>query len=350
MRTLVAEILRRAGSEDAEARLVADHLVDANLSGHESHGVVLLPIYVRHVGEELVIPNRPAELVRDDGAILLFDGGCGYGRRVAGEAMDAAIERCRDTGVALLALRGAHHIGRVGAYGEMALAAGMVSMHFVNVTDHNPSVAPFAGREARYSTNPVCVAVPGTEETPPVLLDMATSRIPTNKARVALKRGLQLPEGYMIDRHGRPSTNPQDLFDTPRGALLPFGEHKGSGLALICELLAGALTGGGTVQPGNPRRHGIVNHMLSIIVDPARLVDLDWMRAEIDAMIAYVKEAPRADPEIPVLVAGDPERARRIERARDGIEIEDTTWGEILDGGEQAGLPRAEALALVGQG
>ena len=348
LRKFVAEIIRRTGSEDDEANLVADHLVLANLSGHDSHGVGLIPNYIRHFSAGLIKPNTAAKLVTDDGAIMVFDGGLGYGRRVGGEAMAAGIDRCRDTGVVLMGLRGPHHIGRVGAYGEIALAAGMVSIHFVNVVDHDPVVAPFGGTDGRFVTNPVCVAVPGTENTPPVLLDMATSKIAVGKARVAMMRGDQLADGMALAPGGKPTNDPNELFGNPRGALLPFGEHKGSGLALICELLAGVLTGGGTIQPGNPRKSGVINHMLTIIVDPARLVDLDWMRAEIDATIAYVKDSPVADPAKPVLTAGDPERAARAQRSRDGIQIEDATWEAMLDGGETLGLPRAEALALAG--
>jgi len=235
-------------------------------------------------------------------------------------------------------LRGAHHIGRVGAFGEQVIAAGFVSVHFVNVTDHAPAVAPFGGADARYVTNPICVAVPGTETTPPVVLDMATSKIAAGKVRVALNKGETLPPDTVIDAAGRPSTDPAVLYTSPRGALLPIGEHKGSGLALICEILAGALTGGGTIQDRNMREDGIINNMLSFVIDPGRLVDADWMGAEIDALIAYVKESPPAVQGVPVMVAGDPERAARIARDRDGIVIDDTTWSGIVDAAKTVGL------------
>lgn len=348
LRAFVREIIRRTGSADDEATQVADHLVDANLAGHDSHGVGLVPTYVRHFEDGLVHPNTAATKVLDDGAIMVFDGGRGYGRRVAGEAMDAAIARCRETGVVLLGIRGAHHVGRIGAYGEQALGAGLISIHFVNVVDHEPCVAPFGGTDGRFVTNPICVAIPGTEATPPVILDMATSRIALGKARVAMMRGEQLGTDTVLDRHGKPTTEPSVLFESPRGALVPFGAHKGSGLALICELLAGVLTGGGTIQPGNPRLSGLVNNMMSIIIDPARMVDHAWMGAEIDAMVAYVKDSPPADPDRPVMVAGEPERKARAQRSRDGVQIEDTTWGEMLEAGESLGLARSEGTAMAG--
>lgn len=348
LRGFVCEIIRRTGSAADEARQVGDHLVDANLAGHDSHGVGLLPTYVRHFEAGLVRPNTAATKVLDDGAIMVFDGGRGYGRRVAGEAMDAGIDRCRETGVVLLGLRGAHHVGRIGAYGEQALCAGLISIHFVNVVDHEPCVAPFGGSDGRFVTNPICIAIPGTEATPPVILDMATSRIALGKARVAMMRGEKLDRGMMLDRHGKPTTEPGVVFDSPRGALVPFGEHKGSGLALICELLAGVLTGGGTIQPANPRLSGLVNNMMSIIVDPARMVDLAWMGAEIDAMVAYVKDSPPTEPGKPVMVAGEPERKARAQRSRDGLQIEDATWDEMLEAGESLGLPRSEGAAIAG--
>ena len=208
--------------------------------------------------------------MKDDGALLMFDGARGYGRPVAGEAMAAAIARCRQTGVVTMTLANAHHIGRVGAYGEMATGAGLVSLHFVNVTDHRGLVAPFRGTDARFSTNPVCIALPGTDRQPPVLLDMATSAVAMGKIRVARNEGKPAPEGVLIDTSGQPTRDPNVMYGDPHGALLPFGGHKGYALAVVAELLAGAMSGGPTIQPGNERRGGTVNNMFTIIVDPAR--------------------------------------------------------------------------------
>lgn len=339
---LTARIFEGMGSPPDEAALVADSLVVANLQGHDSHGVGLVPTYVAHFEAGGLRPGTAAELVRDEGPLLMFDGRRGFGRRVGGEAMAAAVERCRDTGVVLLTLRNAHHIGRVGAYGEIAMDAGMVSVHFVNVVDHEPCVAPWGGAEARFVTNPVCIAVPPTGRTPATLLDMATSRIAMGKARVAMTSGEALAEGMAVDAEGRGSTDPSVIFSEPQGALLPFGMHKGSGLALMCELLAGGLSGGGTIQPGNPREGSIVNNMVAIVVDPARLVDRSWLDAEIDATVAYVKSARPADAASPVVVAGDVERANRGSRAAEGVVIDDTAWADIVAAGERLGLDRSE--------
>lgn len=342
---LVARIFEAMDTAPDEAELVAGSLVTANLMGHDSHGVGLVPTYVNHFKDGLLKPGTSVEQMRDDGAILMFDGRRGFGRRVGGEAMDAAARRCRETGVVLMTLKNAHHLGRIGAYGEIAMGAGLISLHFVNVIDHAPTVVPFGGAEGRFVTNPVCIAVPGTEATPPTLLDMATSRIALGKARVAMTKGEALPDGLVVDADGQPTTDPSVLYAEPRGALAPFGLHKGSGLALMCELLAGGLSGGGTIQPENPRRHSIVNNMFTILIDPARLVDMDWLRAEIDATVSYVKSARPADPGNPVIVAGDMERANTARRSEHGVEIDDAAWGEILDAGAGLGLDRSEMEA-----
>ena len=347
LRRVGSAILRAGGSDQGEADLVADHLVQANLAGHDSHGVGMIPAYVRHLQGGLVVPNTHVKLVKDDGAVLMFDGARGYGRLVAGQAMAAAIERCRQTGVVTMTLANAHHIGRVGAYGELATGAGLVSLHFVNVADHRGLVAPFRGTDARFSTNPVCIALPGTDRQPPVLLDMATSAVAMGKIRVAKNEGKPAPEGILIDPKGRPTRDPNVMYSDPHGALLPFGGHKGYALAVVAELLAGALSGGPTIQPANERRGGTVNNMFTIVIDPARLAGLDWFRRELEGFVGYVKGSPPADASAPVLVPGDPERIAREERTRTGIAVDATTWEEILEAGEKLGLPRAAALAEV---
>src|SRR5215470_2516062 len=348
LRQLVSTILGRGGSEPAEADLVAGHLVDANLAGHDSHGVGLIPMYVRHIKEGLVVPNTSAKVLKDDGAFLMFDGQRGFGRRAAGEAMAAAMARGRETGVAVVTLANSHHVGRVGAYGEMASAAGLVSIHFVNVADHAGLVAPFRGSDSRFSTNPVCISMPATASQPALLLDMATSGVAMGKVLVAKRAGKRMPEGNLIDPQGVPTTDPEVMYRDPRGSLLSFGAHKGYALAVLTELLAGAMSGGGTIQPENPRRGGVVNNMFSVLVDPARLAGVDWMRREIDGFVSYVKASPPADAANPVLVPGDPERLSRAERLRTGVPLDATTWAELVAAGETMGVKQAQAETLAG--
>jgi uncharacterized oxidoreductase len=183
--------------------------------------------------------------------------------------------------------------------------------------------------------------MPATGKNPAVLLDMATSRIARGKAMVAMNKGERMAEGLILDSDGEPTTDPSVMFREPGGALLPFGEHKGYGLAFFCELLAGVLTGGGTIQPENPRLGGIVNNMLTFVVDPGRLVEHDWMQSEIDAVIRHVKGSPPSVAGELVMVAGDPERKKFAERSSAGIQIDEVTWEEILCAAEDVGISRS---------
>ena len=324
-------IVAAGGSSPAEAEIVAEHLVEANLRGHDSHGVGMLVAYVRDREAGTLSVNQTAEVVSDTGTISVWDARAGYGQVIARQAVEWAVEAARKHGVAVNGLRNAHHIGRVGTYGELAARAGMVSLHFVNVASGPPPVAPFRGREGRFLTNPVCIAIPGTASNEPILLDFATSRVAMGKVRVANNSRKPMMEGALLDHTGQPTTDPSVMYTEPRGAVLPFGEHKGSGLALVCELLAGAIVGSATVSTMTPPERGIINGMLSIVIDPAKLSARDSMMAEIDAMIAFVKSAKPADPDLPVLVAGEPEQITKAERMANGIYIDDETWAQLSD-------------------
>ena len=329
LRAFANRIVAAGGSSPDEAAIVADHLVEANLRGHDSHGVGMLVAYVRDFEAGTLKVNQTPEIVSDTGTISVWDARAGYGQVIAHQAVEWAIEAARQHGVAVNGLRNAHHIGRVGTYGEIAARAGMVALHFVNVASGAPGVAPFRGREGRFLTNPVCIAIPGTSSNEPILLDFATSRVALGKVRVAHNAGKPMLEGALLDHAGQPTTDPSVMYVEPRGVVLPFGEHKGSGLALVCELLAGAIVGSASVTTSTPPERGILNGMLSIVIDPARLSARDSMMSEIDAMIAWVKSAKPADPELPVLVAGEPERLARAERIAHGIEIDKETWSQL---------------------
>ncbi len=240
---LTNRIVTAGGSSPAEAAIVAEHLLEANLRGHDSHGVGMLVAYVRDLDAGTLKVNQTPEIVSDTGTISVWDARAGYGQVIARQAVEWAIEAARKHGVAVNGLRNAHHIGRVGTYGEIAARAGMVSLHFVNVASGPPAVAPFRGREGRFLTNPVCIAIPGTDNNEPILLDFATSRVALGKVRVAHNAGKPMLDGALLDHAGQPTTDPSVMYTEPRGVVLPFGEHKGSGLALVCELLAGAIVG-----------------------------------------------------------------------------------------------------------
>jgi len=192
---LANKIVAAGGSSPAEASIVADHLVEANLRGHDSHGVGMLVAYVRDFEAGHLKANQKPQIVSDTGTISVWDAHGGYGQVIARQAVEWAIDAARKHGVAVNGLRNAHHIGRVGTYGEIAARAGMVALHFVNVASGPPGVAPFRGREGRFLTNPVCVAIPGTGTNEPILLDFATSRVALGKVRVAHNAGKKMMDG-----------------------------------------------------------------------------------------------------------------------------------------------------------
>jgi uncharacterized oxidoreductase len=268
-------------------------------------------------------------VVSEDGSLIVYDGERAWGQIAAREAVMLGIAKARETGVAVVALRNPHHIGRVGTYGELCAEAGLVSFHFVNVTDARPAVAPWRGTDARFSTNPVCIAIPGPEPARPIILDMATSVVAMGKVRVARNKGEQLKPGILLDGEGKATTDPGAMYRQPRGALMTFGEHKGYALAFVCEMLAGALCGSGTMRPERQGGATATNGMLTIVIDPSRLVDRAWLQGEIAAMTAYITASPPAHPDEPVLIPGDPERRTRAERLAMGVPIDEETWREI---------------------
>lgn len=347
LKSVAIAILQKGGSDAREAEWVAAHLVRANLTGHDSHGVGMLPAYVRILEAGLLRPNQEPELVKDEGSILMFDGQRGYGQVVGRLSMEQAIARCRETGLALMTLRNSHHLGRIGTYAEQALARSLVSIHFVNVVDHHPLVAPHRGSDARYSTNPICLAMPGSAKQEPVMLDMATSRVAHGKVRVAHNKGERLPGKLLIDSSGQPTDDAGVMFREPVGALRSLGEHKGYGLALFGELLGGILSGGGTIQPGNKRHLSIINNMFVLVIDPERFVERPWLESELQALVEHCKASPPANPDEPVLVPGEPERLTAKQREKDGIPVDDVTWEQILSAGERLGLDREELTSIA---
>jgi uncharacterized oxidoreductase len=335
LRLQVERIVLGCGSSAAEANAVAANLVAANLSGHDSHGVGMLPRYVDAVLEGGLIPNASVKLTTDMGSLLALDGQRGFGQVVGAQAMQMGIERALQLGTCIMTLSQSHHLGRIGHWAEMALSHGLVSIHFVNVLSR-PVVAPWGGADGRFGTNPCCIGIPlaGRE---PFVLDFATSRVAQGKMRVAYNEGREVEPGHLIDQAGRP-TNQPGVVVVPQspgpsgnvfGALLPFGEHKGYGLAVACELLGGALTGSGTWHKPASAVRTVLNGMLTILIDPKRLGTQETFEREALAFVDWLHQAPAAPGTEAVLLAGEPERKARKIRALSGIELDDTTWSEI---------------------
>ena len=346
---LVTLAARAMGSAAVEAREVAEHLVAANLSGHDSHGVGMLPDYVRLLHAGLLVPNQTLQLVADRGGVLIFDAWRGFGQAMAKEAMRQGIARAKQQGSVAVALRNSAHIGRIGHWAEQCAAAGMVSVHFVNVADHSPLQAPYGCSDARLGTNPFAAGVPGPGGEPALLLDMATSAIAFGKARVARNKGVPVPEGVLIDEHGRPTTDPTTYVDTRQGALLAFGAHKGSGLAILCEVLGAAVTGGMTIAPHHGDQDGIINSMLSFILDLSALGDPGHIASETRAVGEWIKASPPAPGFAEVLLPGEPERRARDRRLAEGVPIDDKSLADILAAIASLGVSDAQLDRALGR-
>jgi hydroxycarboxylate dehydrogenase B len=332
-------ISRRMGSVEAEANEVADHLVRANLAGHDSHGVGMLPTYVRLLGDGLLVPNQTAETVLDAGALLVVDARRGYGQRVAADAVRRAIAKAREFGACVLGLRNASHIGRIGTYAELATEQGCAFTAFVNVADHHDVQATFGAAEPRLGTNPFCAAVPGPDGKP-ILLDMATTTIAAGKARVAHNKGVLVPDGCLIDADGNPTNDPTGFIRDHSGALKAFGLHKGSGLAVMCEIMATAVAGGqGAHQPA---KGGVLNSMLATVIDLSKIGDPAGIIAGAEATRAYVKSARPAAGVGEVLTPGEPERRSSADRARNGIEVDENSWADIRAAALKLGITEDE--------
>ncbi len=348
LESFIAAIFEGAGCDRAEAWRISTHLLGANLAGHDSHGVARVPRYVEWLQAGYVRKGQNAEVVTDGGCFALLEGHFGFGQTVAPQAVELGIERARQHGVSVIALRNAGHIGRVGDYAETAIRAGLISVHFVNVAG-STLVAPFGGTERRFSTAPFSVGVPLPDR--PLVLDFATSLVAEGKVLVASNGGKKLPEGALIEPDGRLSSDPHTLYgDYPpvgprnpangKGAIRAFGDHKGSGLAFMCEMLAGALTGGGTAGPVKGRGR-ISNGMLSFYLSPKHFGTEAEFHEAGRVYLDWVLACRPADPAQPVLAPGDKEAATRAERLAKGVPLQPDTWESILQTARSLGVPEA---------
>jgi hydroxycarboxylate dehydrogenase B len=346
LRQAMRLVVQGFGSTPDEAAAVADNLVDANLLGHDSHGIGMLPRYASAYLEGGLTPNAHVSTLMDAGAMLRLDGHQGFGQVIGREAMALGIARAKGLGCAIVGLGNSHHLGRIGAWAEQAAAAGLISLHFVNVISR-PVVAPHGGARGGFGTNPFTAGVPLAGR-PPFILDFATSVIAQGKTRVAHNKGELLPEGMVIDNQGRPSRDPRWSVVPPLGAILPFGEHKGYGLAALCELLGGALASGlcGHNEDGSKQR--VINGMLTILISPAALGGQAAFEREAEGFVASLLGAPPREGFASVQVAGDPERAKRVLRERDGVPVDATTWQQILDAARQLKVEPEAVRAAAG--
>lgn len=340
LRQFTESVFRAAGTPEEPARVVADALVLANLMGHDSHGVIRIPQYVRMLQDGQIRPDAQPQVVVDLPALAVVDGGWGFGQVIGRMAAALAVEKAKAAGVGVVAVRGANHTGRIGEYPERIARAGLVGIAFSNATAE--LVAPFGGVRPRLSVGVLAASAPRPSaaegDVSPFLLDMACSVIPEGKARVYRNRGLPMPEGAALDAEGRLTTDPNAFYGPPLGMLLPLGgpvAHKGYGLGLLCEILAGGLSGSGcSGEPDVPWANGL----LLLALSPSAFGPAEAFEERVESLLGRMKTCPTALGVEEVLIPGEVE-ARTAQRRRQGIPLDEETVAQIRETARRVGCP-----------
>jgi hydroxycarboxylate dehydrogenase B len=329
LRTVSRGIFEGLGADGEDARTVADVLVEANLAGHDSHGVIRVPQYADSVRAGDTKPAAALTTVRETAATTIHDAHWGFGAAAMSRALAEAMDKARDLGMHAFGIHNCNHIGRLGHYSDIAARAGFVPIMTVNSTGSGAAVAPFGGKQGKLGTNPLSVAFPTAGD--PMLMDMTSSIVAEGKIRVRRNSGESLPEGWILDRHGVPSTEPADFYGPPRGAILPFGgpvAHKGYALSMMAELLSGTLTGAGNVME---REGHIGNGVFCLLMHVGAFRAEEDFRDAASRLGAYVKDCDPADGVDEVLLPGEPEHRTRQARSASGIVVDETTWAALCD-------------------
>lgn len=336
VRQQAMRILAAWGMPDDLAGITAGVLVEADLSGVDSHGVGLLPDYERAVrAGGIDLAARP-RVVREGPAVALVDAGAGFGHPAAEFGMRTAIGRARTNGVGIAAVRNSHHFGAAGHYAAMAVERGMVGM--VTSSANEMCGVPTRGAQARLATNPIAFAAPAGHN-PPFLLDMATTTVAANKVRVHHLTGSPVPPGWVVDGDGRSVEDPEaareHIHQLPAGGLTMLGgtaamsDHKGYGLSMMAHLLAATLGGGAfpAADPMVPGRPDNIGHFL-MAIDPTAFRPTGAFESDVDSAVDELRRTPAAGPD-PVLVAGDPQEAARRQRESSGIPMPPALLGQL---------------------
>jgi LDH2 family malate/lactate/ureidoglycolate dehydrogenase len=342
-------IFRAAGASPENARRVTESLVSSSLSGHDSHGVIRFIQYVKAIEDGQIDPASRPTIIKETPASALIDGAWTFGQVGAEAATRVAIEKARSQGISLAALVRAHHIGRLGEYSEMACEEGMILMLFAGgfggtAGTSTLGVAPFGGAKGVFSTNPLSFGVP-SGEMPPVMVDFATSAVAGGKISLARAKGEHLPPDSILDKHGNPTTDPEEYFDG--GMMTTFGGHKGYGLAVVIEVLGQALTGALEYQDGGGDPVYAPAGSLFIAINPALFVREDSYRTQADAILRKIKAVPPRPGFDEVLTPGEPEQRARATRSREGISLPDRSWESIRQLAEKYGVDLEAALDRV---
>jgi uncharacterized oxidoreductase len=331
---LVRDVFTGWGAPADDATWVATLLVRANLRGHDSHGVIRVPHYVHSLKAGDTNP-KPQITVEDETPVMArIDGDLGFGQVVARRGITLAIDKAKGHGLSAVTLRRTNHVGRLADYAEMAAAEGLIGLVWVNAP-MALNVAPWGGAARRLGTNPHAIAVPGPNRGVAMSLDFATSVWAEGKLKVKFARGEQVPPGIMLNAAGAPSTDPREYYADPVGSLLTMGAHKGYGLSLAVEVLAGVLSGTGAARPD---RGPVQNGALMMCVDVKRFIPLADFHAEVKRFVEFTRSAPLATGATEILIPGEPEERTARERRLHGVPVEDETWRQLRDCAVEVGV------------
>ena len=326
LKRLTTAIFHAAGCQQPEAQRIGHYLVEANLAGHDSHGVIAIPTYIDRVKAGHIVPGASWKIVQESSTTTVIDGHWGFGFHVNAKAMALTIEKAKTANVAACTVFRQSHVGRLAAYPMMAIAEGMIGLATADSGRSPKHVAPFGGREPRLGTNPISIAVPSDLEAP-FYLDMATSAVAAGKIALAVARNDEIPKGWIIDAAGRHTTDPRDY--RKGGALLPLGGsegYKGSGLAAMIEVLCGLLTGlGFGVEPTGRHNDGCFMAVFNV----AAFRPLKDFKRDVAEFAHYLKSTPPSEGSHGVFYPGEIEYLREQERRKNGIEIEQATWDKL---------------------
>jgi uncharacterized oxidoreductase len=328
------DIFARLGAPAGDAAWIATLLVRANLRGHDSHGVIRIPQYVAAVTKGELNPTPKIAIVSETPTLALIDGDRGFGQVVARRGIALAIDKARAQGLAAVTLRRTNHVGRLADYAELAAAAGLIGMLWVNAKG-GLNVAPWGGAARRLGTNPHAIAIPGPGGTVAMSHDFATSVWAEGKLRVKYNRGEAAPPGVMLNGRGEPSTDPKEYYTEPPGSLLTAGGHKGYGLSLAVEILAGILSGTGAASA---ERGPFANGTLMLCLDPGHFLAPGDFHAQVADLLGYARSAPLAAGAKEILVPGEPEARTEQERRAGGVPLDDETWRQIRACAAEAGV------------
>jgi len=334
-------LLKAVGASEEETVIVTKFLVNSNLAGVDSHGVVPnLVVYLEGIRSGTIKPRAKIEIRNETPSTALVDGNWGFGQMTCSRAMQVAMEKAKKTGVGAVGVFNCNHIGRLAEYALMAADNGMIGFIAANC---EPYVAAYGGSKPVLGTNPLCYGIPAGRGRS-IILDYATSAAAEGKVRAILFKGERLPPGWIVDSHGRPSTNPADLYEPPlpperiklSGALMPFGGYKGYGLGLVVDLLAGVLTGAGSSQ--DMGSSWLTNGVFVLALKIENFLPLKDFEERVGKLVDAVKNSPKAQGVEEILIPGEPEVRERERRLRNGIQISDMAWQPLLEACKHYGL------------